>query len=123
MACVIVPAAMNGVRSCGMREVSSEAAVWLGTLDGPRSSVKSGVILTAGISGAPAIVVAMPSALIVVPWGMDAMRAPVRGSFGSVVLGRASHIPGLGWRRRVAVGFVMSVTVCKYGTPFRKMSR
>src|SRR3954462_8152666 len=123
MAFVIGPGAMNGVRSCGMREVSSEAAVWLGTLDGPRSSVKSGVILTAGISGAPAIVVAMPSALIVVPWGMDAMRATVRGSFGSVVLGMVSHIPGSRWIPTVALGVVVSVTVCKYGTPFRKMSR
>jgi hypothetical protein len=36
----------------------------------------------------------VPCATIVVPCGIDAIRATVTGSFGVVVTGTESHIPG-----------------------------
>ena len=54
----------------------------------------NGVRLTAGIEGPPAAVVAVPWTRIVVPCGMEASRAMVAGSCGSVVGGMLIHTPG-----------------------------
>ena len=53
-----------------------------------------GVRPTAGIEGPPAAVVAVPWTRIVVPCGMEASRAMVVGSCGSVVGGMLIHTPG-----------------------------
>lgn len=49
--CVIVPALMNDVRSCGMRGVPWVAAVWLGNTIGVAVPVTNGVMLAAGMVG------------------------------------------------------------------------
>ena len=54
----------------------------------------NGVRLTSGIEGPPAAVVAVPWTRIVVPCGMEAIRAIVAGSCGSVVGGMLIHTPG-----------------------------
>ncbi len=98
MAWVMVPAAMNLPRSCGSRAVSVADAVWLakGILWlGP--PMTNGVMSTAGMIGGPAKleVGARHWALMVVPWGMDAMRDSDSPSTGStVVAGTCIHSPG-----------------------------
>src|ERR1700733_366664 len=95
IACVMVPAVINEVRSCGILSVLTGAAVWLGNWIGAPPAV--GVILTDGIVGAPRIDTHVPSASIVVPFGIDAIRARVATSAGFVVAGTAIQIPGSTW--------------------------
>lgn len=102
MAWVIVPALMNGVRSCGSLSVFFKLAVWLGngTGDGGLLLIKNGVIFATGILGGPGVVVvgAMPWALIVVPCGMEAIRLSVSTCTGLVVdAGTRIHSPGSKW--------------------------
>jgi hypothetical protein len=72
IACVMVPAVMNGVRSWGIRVVPWLVTVWLangivgGTGD-PGPTAGPGVMLTEGMLGAPVKVVEVPWATIVVP--------------------------------------------------------
>ena len=47
--------------------------------------------------GGPAIVKAPPWATMPVPWGMDAIRTTVGGSFGAVVFGTVAQMPGSRW--------------------------
>src|SRR6516225_3841286 len=63
----------------------------------------------------------VPWAIIVVPCGIDAMRATVIGSVGLVVAGTLSHIPGSKWMP-VGGEVVTSLIVCRYGTPLRNIS-
>src|SRR5271165_632087 len=98
IAWVIVPSAMNFVRSCGMRGVSVSAAVWaLKRIGCEGLPIGNGVIETGGMVGGPAIVAVGPRAwaLIVVPWGMEAIRTNVSARFGVVfVAGTCIHRPG-----------------------------
>jgi hypothetical protein len=55
------------------------------------------------------------------PIGIDAIRATVIGSCGLPVAGTLNHMPGSKWMP-VAGSVVMSLMVCRYGTPLRKMS-
>ena len=71
------------------------------------------MISTVGIVGFPLIVVAVPWASIVVPWGIDAMRTSVTPSAGSVVKGTIIHNPGSKWMPMGWVGTVMSLIVCR----------
>ena len=54
----------------------------------------------------------VPWATIVVPCGIDAIRAKVTGSFGVVVAGTLNHIPGSKWIP-VAGRVVTSLIVCE----------
>ncbi len=55
----------------------------------------NGVMSMAAMVGLPATGgSAVPCAVIVVPCGIDAMRATVNGSCGLVVAGTASQMPG-----------------------------
>src|SRR5712691_6606528 len=78
------------VRNCVFlfRCCSSKSTVWCGW------PMLNGVRLTSGIDGPPAAVVAVPWSRIVVPCGMEASRAIVAGSCGSVVDGMLIHTPG-----------------------------
>src|ERR1700674_250591 len=59
--CVIVPAAMKDVRSCGIRGVPLLAAIWLGKGTLPAGlPMKNGVMSTGGIVGFPLMVVEVP---------------------------------------------------------------
>src|SRR6266581_69278 len=71
MACVIVPAAMKEVRSCGIRGVSLLVAVWLGNVILlPGEPMANGVMSTAGIVGFPGLGPdEVPWASTVVPCG------------------------------------------------------
>ena len=61
MSCVIVPAAMKLVRSCGSRKVSVLAAVWLGNLMvAVGSPILKGVMSTGFICGPPLMVNEVP---------------------------------------------------------------
>ena len=60
-----------------MRAIPCAEAVWLGNLIRYPNDEKNGVMSTDGIVGAPGVVDAVPWALIVVPWGIEAMRAKV----------------------------------------------
>ena len=52
MSCVMVPAAMKSVRSCGSRKVAASVAVWLGNLMGwPGLPIGKGVMSTGFIAG------------------------------------------------------------------------
>ena len=75
-------------------------AVWLMKVIGFPPPIGKGVMFTAGMVGGPAMVVvgAKPSALIVVPCGMEAIRtsdSPSDGSF--VVDGICIQSPGSKW--------------------------
>ena len=97
MAWVIVPAAINLVRSCGSLGVSVADAVWLANGILLLVPITNGVMSTAGMVGGPATLVvgARHWALIVVPCGMDAIRASDSPSTGSlVVAGMCIHSPG-----------------------------
>ena len=133
MAWVIVPAFMNGVRSCGSLRVFVRFAVWLGKLtgDGGLLLIVNGVILVGGILGGPGVVAvgATPWALIVVPCGMEAIRLSDSTCTGLVaVTGTRIHSPGskcmpvAGPSAFPVAGLVTSLMVCTYGTPLRKMS-
>ena len=98
MAWVMVFAAMNWLRSCGNLAVSEFDAFWLANvilvLGLPMTN---GVMSTAGIFGAleELVVGARHWALIVVPCGIDAIRASDSPRFGSaVVAGTCIHSPG-----------------------------
>lgn len=98
VAWVIVPAAMNLVRSCGSLGVSVADAVWLRNvillLGVP---ITNGVMSTGGMVGGPTMleVGARHWALIVVPCGMDPIRTSDSPSTGSlVVAGTCIHSPG-----------------------------
>ena len=67
---------------------SSKSTVWVGW------PMLNGVRLTLGIDGPPAAVAPVPWTRIVVPCGMEASRAMVVGSCGSVVGGTLTHTPG-----------------------------
>ena len=54
----------------------------------------NGLMLTFGMDGAAFDVLAVPWARIAVPCGMEARRATVGTSLGSVVLGITTHMPG-----------------------------
>src|SRR5580704_15745116 len=95
IAWVMVPAAMKGVRSCGMRAVPVAVAVWLG--NGNRLAPAVGVMSTDGIVGGPANWVDVPCARIVVPCGIEAIRATSWPSAGSVVGGTQIQSPGSRW--------------------------
>src|SRR5215475_10192871 len=56
--------------------------------------IEKGLMPTFGMDGAPAAVWAVPWSRIVVPCGMDARRATVRGSWGSLVFGTVTQRPG-----------------------------
>ena len=60
-------------------------------------------------------------ATIVVPCGIEAIRAMVTGSFAVLVAGTLSHMPGSKWIP-LAGSLVTSVIVWRYGTPLRKIS-
>lgn len=109
-------------------------AVWLVNLMGLACWVEpitKGVMSTGGMVGGPEMLVVGTRhwALIVVPCGMDAMRAsdsPRKGS--EVVAGMCIQRPGSKW---IGTGvpsafpvatLVTSLIVCTYGTPLRKMS-
>src|SRR5580658_6161931 len=99
IAWVIVPAAMNLVRSWGIRGVSVFAAVWLMKVmnSGGLLPMMKGVMLTAGMVGGPLmeVVGAKVWALIVVPCGIDAIRTRELASTGVVVVaGIFIHRPG-----------------------------
>lgn len=98
MSCVIVPALMKGVRSCGIRAVPWLVAVWLGNFIGfvvfPGATVVNGVISTEFMIGGPSTANENPCASIVVPCGMDPMRARVGPSTGESVGGTFIHSPG-----------------------------
>src|SRR5215813_9860403 len=85
------PLVRNGVgvpRCCSGKSIlSAEVGGW------PRLS-GNGLMLTVGMVGPPALVWAVPWSRIVVPCGMDASRATVRGSLGSLVCGTVIHTPG-----------------------------
>src|ERR1700737_5022805 len=114
IACVMVPAAMKGVRSCGMRGVVLSVAVWLlnlilfaGLPPG------KGVMSTGSILGPPLTeAISMPWATIVVPCGIDAIRVTVNGSFGFVVGGTGGPTPGSKWVPG-AGSVVTSLMVCR----------
>src|SRR5215467_6186562 len=97
IACVIVPAAMKDVRSCGILAVFLSDAFWLGngTFDGGWP-ILNGVVSLGPMTGGPAVGgEKVPWASIVVPWGIDAMRKTVRsGTLGSVVFGMHIQSPG-----------------------------
>src|SRR5580704_15934859 len=114
MAWVMVPAVMKGARFCGIRGVLSSVAFWLGKvifLAGLPITV--GVMSTTGIVGFPVVVEKVPWASTVVPWGIDAMRATVAPSAGSVVTGTDSQIPGSKWMPTGWLGKVTSLIVCR----------
>src|SRR5580704_12324481 len=114
MACVIVPASTNDVRSCGMRAVSLSDAIWLGNwtlLFG--WPIVNGVMFTAAISGLPSMMDEVPWASIVVPCGIDAMRVTVGPSRGSVVAGMAIQSPGSKWMPTGWRGTVTSLITCR----------
>src|SRR2546430_7240566 len=91
----MVPAAMKDVRSWGIRAVPLAAAVWLGKRNLLAGlPMANGVMSTAGIVGFPAIVVKVPCASTVVPWGIEAMRVTVCPSAGSGVGGAITQRPG-----------------------------
>ena len=78
ISCVIVPLWMKGVRSWGILGVFPSAAVWLANLIFFAGlPIGKGVISTGSIFGPPLTVKKLPWASMVVPWGMDAMRATV----------------------------------------------
>ena len=56
--------------------------------------IVKGLMLVPGMVGGPALVLAVPWATIVVPCGIEARRATVGASAGSLVCGMASHRPG-----------------------------
>ena len=111
---VIVPAAMNGARFCGSRGVLALLAVWLGNrilLAGCPPG--NGAMSTGPMVGLPAMGPgAMPCAMTVVPCGIDAIRATVKGSFGFVVVGTATQMPGSKWMPVLGC-VVMSVIDCR----------
>src|ERR1700753_3361294 len=114
MAWVIVPAAMNGVRSWGIRAVPLAAAVWLGKVILPAGlPMANGVMSIAGITFEMVIGALMsavpPWAAIVVPCGMEGIRTTVPGSAGWVVWGTIIHSPGSTWMRTDWAGTVTSV--------------
>ena len=86
------------------RVCSGKSIVWAGW------PIVNGLMLTSGMDGPPGAVLAVPCNRIVVPCGMDARRATVRGSWGSPVPGTVIHRPGskcwFCWclRRRSAAG-------------------
>ena len=99
MSWVIVPAVMNGVRSCGSLRVFVRFAVWLGNVTNfvGLLLITNGVISVGGILGAPGVVVvgATPWALIVVPCGIEAIRFSDSTCTGLVVdAGTRIHSPG-----------------------------
>src|ERR1022692_5157140 len=53
-----------------------------------------GTVLAGPITGAPAILVARPSASMTVPCGIDAIRAMLAVSSGAVVAGTRIQMPG-----------------------------
>src|SRR5499427_2623854 len=71
-----------------LRVCSGKLIVWAGW------PIVKGLMLTSGMAGPPAAVWAVPWTKIVVPCGMDASRATVRGSLGSLVCGTVTHRPG-----------------------------
>jgi hypothetical protein len=101
MACVMVPSAINLLRSCGSRGVLALDAVWLAkVIVSLGLPIKNGVISTAFMVGGPAMLVvgARAWALMVVPCGMDAIRTSDSPSTGSVVVaGMCIHSPGSKW--------------------------
>ena len=64
---------------------------------------------TVPMVGASLLVTTIPRASIVVPWGMDAMPATVLPSFGIVVAGTPSQMPGSKWMPVDCPGLVMSL--------------
>src|SRR5436853_5153505 len=88
ISCVIVPAWMKGVRSWGILGVSGVAAVWLANLIlCVGSPILNGVMSTGSIFGPPLTVKKLPWASMVVPWGIDAIRATVSPRGGTFVAG------------------------------------
>src|SRR5271168_3243083 len=86
--CVIVPAAIKLLRSCGILGVFGLVAVWLANLIlFAGFAVWNGVMSTGFMSGAPATSTKLPCASMVVPCGIDAMRVTVSPSAGRVVDG------------------------------------
>ena len=98
IAWVMVPAAMNLLRSFGNLAVFELDAFWLANVALPLGgAIKNGVISTAGIFGAPEEleVGARHWALMVVPCGIDAIRASDSPRIGSTVVpGTCIHSPG-----------------------------
>jgi len=96
IACVIVPAVMKGVRSCGMRGVFGVAAVWLANLILVAGfAVRNGVMSTAAMFGGPlATGVNVPCASMVVPCGIEPILTRVGPSAGAAVGGTLIQIPG-----------------------------
>ena len=111
MAWVMEPAAMNAVRSCGMRGVAWAVAVWLGKCCLAPPLMKKGVMSTGGMVGGPVMSVDVPWAMMVTPWGMEAMRVRVEPRWGAVVLGTIIQRPGSTWMPVGCAGSVTSFTV------------
>src|SRR5450755_1510924 len=111
----MVPAAMNGARFFGIRAVLSSVAIWLGNgiFFTGLLPITNGVMSTGGMTGFPAAVDEVPWASIVVPCGIDAMRAMVAPSAGLVVGGTASQIPGSKWMPTGWLGTVTSLMLCR----------
>ena len=94
-ACVIVPALIQGVRSCGMRAVSWFDRGLTGELDRAPPPTGNGVMSTeCYVRRARLRRDATPCATMVVPCGIEAKRARDMGSWGLVVAGTLSQIPG-----------------------------
>src|SRR5277367_3941554 len=86
--CVIVPAAMKLLRSCGILGVFVLAAVWLANLIlFAGFAVRNGVMSTGFMIGGPATSTKVPCASMVVPCGIEAMRVTVVPSGGTFVEG------------------------------------
>src|SRR2546430_13959791 len=101
----MVPAAMKDVRSWGIRAVPLAAAVWLGKRNLLAGlPMANGVMSTAGVVGFPAIVVKVPCASTVVPWGIEAMRVTVCPSAGVVGGGANTPAPRPEWEARGRAG-------------------
>src|SRR5262249_22986038 len=115
IACVIVPAAMKDVRSCGILAVFLSDAFWLGngTFEGGWP-ILNGVVSLGPMTGGPLIVEKVPWASIVVPWGIDAIRKTVgSGTLGSVVFGMLIQSPGSKWMPTGWLGIVTSWITCR----------
>lgn len=91
MAWVIFPAAMNGPRSCGIRQVSASAAVWLGNGGAP-----AGVMLTGGMTGGPLIRGLAMTSETAIKLALDAPPAEAGANPALTVASGETDAPGPG---------------------------